>query len=103
MSRHSNNQFVFRLIPPRPTFNLDMDDDERAIMTRHGEYWERQLEAGNVVVYGPVVDRTGAWGLGVLTAADEAQAQAMLLADPAISSELATFELGTMPVAVLPD
>jgi uncharacterized protein len=103
MSRRETNHFVYRLIPPRPTFHLDMSDEERAVMNRHVAYWEEQTAAGNVVVYGPVVDGTGGWGLGVLTAEDETQAKSMLEADPAISSRMATFELGTMPVAVLPD
>ncbi|MET0663539.1 MAG: hypothetical protein ABWZ42_10450 [Ilumatobacteraceae bacterium] len=30
--------FVFRLIPPRPTFALDMTDVEREIMGQHAAY-----------------------------------------------------------------
>jgi uncharacterized protein YciI len=103
MSRRESNHFVYRLIPPRPTFHLDMNDEERAVMDRHVQYWEAQTAAGKVVVYGPVVEPNGSWGLGVLTADDESEAQAMLDGDPAISSGMATFELGRMPVAVLPD
>ena len=103
MSRREDNHFVFRLIPPRPTFHLDMNDDERAIMREHGDYWERHTAAGNVVVYGPVVDPEGSWGLGVIKSGNEAQARSMLERDPAIATRLATFKLGTMPVAVLPD
>ena len=31
--------FVFRLIPPRPSFAFDMSDDERDVMTAHVAYW----------------------------------------------------------------
>jgi uncharacterized protein YciI len=86
--------FVFRLIPPRPTFDVDMNDDERAIMQRHAAYWREQVEAGKVVVYGPVRDSTGAWGLGVFEAEDEPSARMVALADPAISSGMATIEIG---------
>jgi hypothetical protein len=30
--------FVFRLKAPRPTFALDMSDEEREIMARHAEH-----------------------------------------------------------------
>ena len=103
MSRREDNHFVFRLIPPRPTFHADLSDDERAIMQQHADYWERQTAAGKVVVYGPVVESEGSWGLGVIRAEDAAGAQSMLERDPAIATRLATFKLGTMPVAVLPD
>jgi uncharacterized protein YciI len=103
MSRRESNHFVYRLIPPRPTFHLDMSDDERAIMNEHVDYWEAQTAAGNVVVYGPVVTESGSWGLGVFTAEDVHRARQVLDADPAISTGLATAELASMAVAVLPD
>jgi uncharacterized protein len=94
--------YVYRLIPPRPTFDQDMSDDERATMSAHVEYWGRHLEAGRVLVYGPVRDGAGPWGLGVLRAESEDEARAMLLDDPAISSGTASYEFGHMPVAVVP-
>ena len=72
-------------------------------MARHAEYWGELIEQGDVVVYGPVVDSTGSWGLGVIRAADLDEARALAEADPAISSGMATFDMGTMLVAVLPD
>jgi uncharacterized protein len=58
--------FVFRLIAPRPTFAVDMTDDEREIMGRHAAYWRPLAEEGRMVVFGPVLDGTGSWGLGVV-------------------------------------
>lgn len=58
--------FVFRLIPPRPTFQSDMTDVERAAMARHGAYWRERLGEGKVVAFGPVADPAGAYGLGVV-------------------------------------
>jgi len=103
VSRRLDNHYVYRLIPPRPAFHDDMNDEEKAIMARHAAYWGELIEQGGVVVYGPVVDRTGSWGLGVIRAADEQGARRLAEADPAISSGMATFELGTMLVAVVPD
>ncbi len=93
--------FVYRLIPPRPTFPDDMSDEEREIMLRHGEYWQRALAEGKVLIYGPVRDDTGAWGLGVLELDSEQEARALVDGDPAISSGMARFELGPMVQALL--
>jgi uncharacterized protein len=103
MTRRESNHFVYRLIPPRPTFQVDMSDEESAIMNEHVNYWEAETAAGNVVVYGPVVTETGGWGLCVFTAEDLERARQVLDADPAISSGLATAELASMAIAVLPD
>jgi uncharacterized protein YciI len=94
-----SSYFVYRLIPPRETFDLDMSDEERTIMARHGEYWRAIMEAGKVVVYGPTRDRSGSWGLGVLEAESEDEVRAIVANDPAISSKLASVEVGTMLAA----
>ena len=63
--------FVFRLKAPRPTFALDLTDEEREIMARHAEYWRPWVESGQMVIFGPVLDGSGSWGLGVVEADDE--------------------------------
>jgi len=78
--------FLVRLIAPRPTFMQDMTKDERDMMIAHGAYWRAKLAAGEVVVFGPVADPAGAWGMGVVTAADEAAVCAFEANDPAITS-----------------
>jgi uncharacterized protein YciI len=103
VSRRLSDHYVYRLIPPRPTFPEDMNVEERAIMDRHAEYWARLVEQVGVVVYGPVIDSTGSWGLAVVRAGSLDDVRALAEADPAVSSGMSTFDLGTMPVAVLPD
>jgi len=88
--------FVFRLIAPRPDFALDMSDEEREIMGRHAAHWQPYLEAGQMVVFGPVLDSTGSWGLGVVEAEDEDALRAHAAEDPAITTGTAAVELGTM-------
>ena len=78
--------FVCRLLPPRPSFMADMTPDELGVMQAHAAYWRGQLEAGNAIVFGPVADPRGGWGLGVIRAADEAAMKAFEAADPAIAS-----------------
>lgn len=78
--------YFVRLIPPRPTFDQDMTADERAMMTEHAAYWRGRLAEGDVVAFGPVLDPTGSWGLGVLEVGDEAELRAFQDGDPAIRS-----------------
>ena len=72
-------------------------------MARHAAYWSELIDRRGVVVYGPVVEASGSFGLAVFPAASEDDARAIALADPAVSSGMASFEIGTMLVAVLPD
>jgi uncharacterized protein YciI len=78
--------FVYRLIGPRPTFALDMTDDERETMAKHTEYWGRLLAEGRVVAFGPVNDPAGSYGLGIVLVEDMAEAEALRDADPAVTS-----------------
>jgi uncharacterized protein YndB with AHSA1/START domain len=79
--------FLCRLIAPRPTFALDMNDAERTVMQEHFGYWTQQMNAGRVIVFGPVADPQGPWGLGLVRARDLSDIQAFGAADPAIKSE----------------
>ncbi len=94
------SHFVYKLIPPRPTFDTDMSDTEAAIMGQHMAYWQDLLERSRVVVFGPVSDPAGTWGLGVVEAETEDDARALGVDDPAVTSGMATFEVYAMPMAV---
>jgi uncharacterized protein YciI len=93
--------FVFRLKAPRPTFALDMSDEEREIMGQHAAHWRPYVDSGQMVVFGPILDDTGSWGLGVLEADDEDEVRAFALRDPAVTSGTATMELGKMLAGVV--
>ena len=88
--------FVFRLEAPRPTFALDMTDEERAVMGRHAAHWQPLIDAGRMVVFGPVLDATGSWGLGVVEADDEDELRAFAAQDPAVTTGTARLEIGSM-------
>jgi uncharacterized protein YndB with AHSA1/START domain len=93
--------FFLKLVPPRPTFALDMNDDERALMQRHVAYWTEKLREGSAIVFGPVGDPTGPWGLGVVRVPDEAGARAFEAGDPAIAAGRGfRYEILPMPTAV---
>ena len=88
--------FVFRLKAPRPTFALDMSDEEREIMARHAEHWRPWVESGQMVVFGPVLDASGSWGLGVVEADDEQELRAFAADDPVVTTGTGTIEVGKM-------
>jgi uncharacterized protein YndB with AHSA1/START domain len=93
--------FFCRLIPPRPSFAQDMTPEEHAMMGEHASYWRGHLATGRAVVFGPVADPQGAWGLGVVRVQDEAEARAFEAGDPAIRSGRGfRYELLPMPRAV---
>jgi uncharacterized protein YndB with AHSA1/START domain len=78
--------FFCRLLPPRPSFMIDMTAEERQMMGVHAAYWREQLAKGTSIVFGPVADPAGGWGLGVVAVADEDELHALQANDPAISS-----------------
>ena len=57
--------FLSKLVPPRATFPLDMSEEERATMLAHQDYWLPQVNAGLVLLMGPVLDPQGAYGVMV--------------------------------------
>jgi uncharacterized protein YciI len=88
--------FVFRLMAPRPNFAFDMTDEEREIMGRHAAYWQPLVEAGQMVIFGPVLDGTGSWGLGVVEADDEDEIRRFAQGDPVVTTGTAAIEMGKM-------
>ena len=78
--------FFCRLNPPRPDFAQTVTEAERALMGRHAAYLKAAQAEGTVVLFGPVGDPKGAWGLGVLECADEAAARAVTDNDPTVKS-----------------
>lgn len=88
--------FVVRLKGPRPTFALDMTDEEREVMRRHAAYWQPYIDSGQMVVFGPVLDSTGSWGLGVIEADDADELRAFAAGDPVVTTGTGEIELGEM-------
>jgi uncharacterized protein YciI len=88
--------FVFRLITPRPSFALDMSNEEREIMRRHAAHWRPLIDSGQMVVFGPVLDDAGSWGLGVVEADNEDELRAFAASDPVVTTGTARIELARM-------
>lgn len=87
---HGKPQAVFhcRLIPPRPDFAFTMTAAEEALMKQHSDYLYRKLAEGRVLLFGPVADPAGPWGLGIVRAEDEQGARELTEADPTVRSGL---------------
>ena len=88
--------FVFRLQAPRPTFASDMTEGEREIMSRHAEHWQPLIDSGQMVIFGPVIDETGSWGLGVVESDDEDGLRAFAANDPVVTTQTAHLEMGRL-------
>jgi uncharacterized protein YciI len=88
--------FFLRLIPPRPTFDRDMTDAERAVMGRHAEYLGSLLREGAGVAFGPVFDPAGTFGMGIVEAADERAARALTDEDPVVREGIGRYEIYPM-------
>jgi uncharacterized protein YciI len=78
---------------------MDMTDEERAVMMEHIAYWKKWMDEGRVVVFGPVMDPAGPYGMGVVQAGNEAEVQEFVANDPA--SKINRYEFYPMR-AVLP-
>jgi len=92
--------FAFKLIPPRPDFAQTMTDDERATMKAHSLYWRKQMETGVMLIFGPVLDPSGTYGLGILTGSTYDEIKPLVEGDPAIG--LCTYTCFPM-LAVVPE
>ena len=75
--------YFLKLNPSRPTFAQDMTDEERGIMQQHVGYWAELMNKGMVIVFGPVFDPAGAYGMGVVEVENEEQLRELTGNDPA--------------------
>ena len=92
--------FLSKLIPPRPSFPLDMSETERGVMLAHQDYWLPHVNAGLVVVMGPVLDPKGAYGVMIAHAPSLKMLEDWQAKDPAILAGFGFgFENYSMPSA----
>jgi len=74
-----------------------MSDEEREIMVQHAAYWQPLVETGQMVIFGPVLDSTGSYGLGVVETDDEDELRDFAAGGPVVISGTGSIDVGTMP------
>jgi uncharacterized protein YciI len=78
--------FLLKLVAPRPSFAMDLNDNEKKMMQEHFLYWKEHQQRGEVLVFGPVLDPAGPYGMGVVEASDEASARTFAAGDPVMKA-----------------
>lgn len=89
--------FLLKGLPPRPSFNKDMSDSERNAVNLHFEYWRRLADMGINVVFSPVTDSSGSWGLAVIEVENAEEANNIRNADPIIQARIG-FQIFVYPL-----
>jgi uncharacterized protein YciI len=91
--------FYLRLNRMSPTSPQDLSDAERQVMREHVAYWTGQVEKGSMLLFGPVLDPNGPWGVGILEAENEEAARLLTLDDPAVIA--GTHSTDILPMAAV--
>src|SRR5262245_30651341 len=90
--------FFSKLNPPRPSFPQDMTDEERRLMQQHVVYWKNLAEQGVALLFGPVADPKGSYGICVTRVENEDEINALIANDPVSQSGM-NFKFETCPMA----
>jgi uncharacterized protein YciI len=94
--------FFCKLHPPRKDFVRDMTPAEGQLMQQHAAYLQGFSAKGWAVVYGPVADPQGGFGVGIWELPDQADINGICADDPTIKSGLGfRYEIHPMPRAVV--
>jgi uncharacterized protein len=91
--------FFARLTPKRPDFPADMTPAEGAAMGGHFAFLAEQLANGTLVVAGPVMSSSGAFGIAVIESGSIEAVRELLSRDPA--NAIGSYEVSPMGNAVV--
>ncbi len=83
----------------RPTFQIDKSPDEQATMAKHVAYWSEKAALGTAIVFGPVADPKGVYGISVCEVQNEEEMRELLEHDPA--NGLLQYEVFSMLRAII--
>jgi uncharacterized protein YciI len=70
-------------------------------MMEHIRYWKELTAQGTSVLFGPVLEPQGGWGLGIVEVENEAAARAIGDKDPSVIKKLNTFEVHPMRIGMI--
>lgn len=74
-----------------------MSDEERRLMQEHAAYWKGLAEKGVALLFGPVGDPKGAYGICITEVNSEEQIHLITADDPVMKSGL-NFTFETYPM-----
>ena len=81
---------------------MDMTDAERQLMHEHVAYWTSLAEKGLAVLFGPVLDPAGPYGIGIVEVDKEEDVEAVKSNDPVMrSGSEFRYEVFAMPRAIV--
>ena len=92
--------FLVLLRPHREELAFEPTEEESRIVGEHYAYLVSLRDQGKLVVAGPSVVLGDTIGIGVLDVDDEAEARAIVAADPAVISGVMTADIRPMRIAV---
>jgi uncharacterized protein len=95
--------FFCTLKPPRITFPADITPEASVLMREHADYWRERMHEGYAVVFGPVADPNGAYGILVLQVPDDLLPETLVHENPVYKADRGfRFEIHPMR-AMMPD
>ena len=80
--------FLNKLIPPRPTFAQDMTEVEGKVMREHVEYWQDLANRKIAIIFGPVLDPSGVYGIAIIETDYESVVENICSNDPAVKAQI---------------
>jgi uncharacterized protein YciI len=91
-------QFILVYRPPRSTFLEDQTEEESAIIRAHFNYLQQLHREGVLLMAGRCEDAT--FGIAIIEAASESEAQQIMAKDPAIKGRVFSGELRAFRIAL---
>jgi uncharacterized protein len=92
--------FLVILRPARDEMPFEPTEEESRIVGEHYDYLVSLRDRGKLVVAGPSIKPGDTFGIGVLDVDDEDEVQAIVAADPAVTSGVMTAEIRPLRIAV---
>lgn len=80
--------FLYKLTPPRPTFPQDMTEAEGKVMQDHIAYWQKLSNRKIAIIFGPVMDPSGVYGIAIIEAENEHAVEEISAEDPVIKARI---------------
>jgi len=82
--------YLIKSVFRRPDFPSQMTDEEKAIIQKHSDFWDKLILEGSAIVAGSVQDPEGAYGLAIIFSDSKESARRLLQNDPL--KELADYQ-----------